>query len=79
MVQAIPDAGDPEAPPVELSRQAPVDAVGAGSQFVTLHKRATALWALGGCHAHSCSRSGLRQTFWWSKCLRRPGGRARAL
>lgn len=45
MVQAIPDAEDSEAVPVELSRQALVDAIRSGTQFVTLHRRADGTWS----------------------------------
>lgn len=44
MVQAIPDAEDSEATPVELSREALVDAIRSGTKFVTLHKQADGRW-----------------------------------
>lgn len=43
-VQAITDMDDTEATPVELSRQALMDAIQAGAQFVTLRKLADGRW-----------------------------------
>ncbi|MDP2742366.1 MAG: hypothetical protein Q8O50_02720 [Hydrogenophaga sp.] len=43
-VQVIFDAGRSEAPPVELSRQALVDAIQTGTQYVTVHKRVDGTW-----------------------------------
>lgn len=43
-VQAIPDSEELETSPLELSRQALVDAIQAGNKFVTMHRRADGTW-----------------------------------
>lgn len=43
-VRAIPDVKDSKATLVELSRQALVDTILAGTKVVTLHKRADGSW-----------------------------------
>jgi hypothetical protein len=43
-IHAIPDLENADAPVLELTRQALMDAIAAGATFVTLHKRANGIW-----------------------------------
>jgi hypothetical protein len=43
-VRAIPDLENADAPVIELTRQALMDAMRAGTTFIALHKRANGAW-----------------------------------